>query len=451
MRLAGLKSISFTQGVSLLLVLLPFGLGCTPVVVERPEVIRPVKTMVLSTGEGTRTRTFPGRVDASRRVELAFQVSGLLTELPIKEGQKVAKGEVIARLRQEEFEARLKTVQSQLDQARSALAALQQGERTEEQLRRGMQARAAEARLANARAEMDRSEQLVKTRSISRSEFELIQTTYRVAQEDHQAALQLVAQGTIGREEDIDSKQAAIRGFEARLVEANLNLRDSTLLAPYDGIIAQRFVEEGQNVNAAAPVVRFQDVDEIEVAVDVPEMVMTRDIRTADIVQLTVEVSGAPGLQFPVTIREVAKVADPTTQTFNVRVALQAPTEIQMLPGMTATVTAVYRRAQILGNRLLVPASAIMKTEKGEQVVWILGADQAVMSRSVKAGQAIASDIEVVEGLEPGDRIVVAGVTALREGMKVRDLGDALSGAPDLGANSMSPETVATDESKGGK
>jgi membrane fusion protein, multidrug efflux system len=446
MRLVCPASTSLTRGVALLVLLLPIGMGCTPKEVVRREVVRPVKTMVLSPGEGTRTRSFPGRVDASRRVELAFQVSGLLTELPVKEGQRVAKGEVIARLRQDEFEARLKTVQSQLDQARAALAALMQGERTEEQLRRGMQARAAEARLANARAEMDRSEQLVKTRSISKSEFELVQTTYRVALEDHQAALQLVAQGTIAREEDIDSKQAAIRGLEARLVEANLNLKDSTLLAPYDGVIAQRFVEEGQNVNATAPVVRFQDVDEIEVAVDVPEMVMTRDIRTADIVELTVEVSGAPGLQFPVTIREIAKVADPTTQTFNVRVALQSPSEIQMLPGMTATVTAVYRRAEILGNRLLVPVSAVMKTEQGEQVAWILGADQIVARRPVKTGAAIASEIEVVEGLQPGDRIVVAGVSALREGMKVRDLGDALSGGP-----GTSSDMVPASESKGGK
>ncbi|MCY2974357.1 MAG: efflux RND transporter periplasmic adaptor subunit [Planctomycetota bacterium] len=423
-----------SRNKALVVLLLAHVLGCKPQEIVRNDVVRPVKTMVLAVGEETRTRSFPGRVDASKRVELAFQVSGLLTEFPVKEGQKIAKGEVIARLRQDEFKARLATVQSQLDQARAALTALRQGERTEEQLRRGMQARAAEARLANARAEMDRFEQLVKTRSVSKSEFELVQSNYRVAQEDHQALLQLVAIGTIGREEDIEAKEASIRGLEARLVEANLNLRDSTLLAPYDGVIAQRFVEEGQNVNATAPVVRFQDVDEIEIAVDVPETVMTRDIRTADIVQLTVEVSGAPGLQFPVTIREIAKVADPTTQTFNVRVALQAPSEIQMLPGMTATVTAVYRRAQILGNRMLVPVSSILKTDSGEQIVWVFGADQVVARRSVKVGSVIGGDIEVLEGVQPGDRIVVAGVNALRDGMKVRDLGDALSGGPAVGS-----------------
>ena len=57
--------------------------------------------------------------------------------------------------------------------------------------------------------------------------------------------------------------------------------------------------------------VKFQDVDEIDIAVDVPESVMAADIRSADIVQMVAEFSGAPGLQFPVRIKEIAQRADP--------------------------------------------------------------------------------------------------------------------------------------------
>ena len=68
------------------------------------------------------------------------------------------------------------------------------------------------------------------------------------------------------------------------MVEASIQLEDTTLRAPYDGVIAQRFVEQGQNVRAKERVVKFQDVDEIEVLVDVPETVMAADLRAADIV-----------------------------------------------------------------------------------------------------------------------------------------------------------------------
>ena len=321
-----------SRGAACLVTILALSAGCSPAVPERPKVVRPVKTKVVAAGEDVRTRIFPGVAEASRRVELAFQVPGVLTSLPVKEGQAVAKGDVIAQLRQDEFQARLTTLQGELDQARAGLRRLLAGERPEETRQRESQVRAAEARMANARAEFGRFEQLIRTKAVSQSAFEVAKTAYRVAQEEYQIAQQTLEKGAIGREEDIDAQEALVRGLEGRVVEASLQLADATLRAPYDGVIAKRFVEEGQNVRAKEPVVRFQDVDEIEIVVDVPETVMAADIRTADIVELNAEFSGAPGLRFPVEVREIAQVADPTTQTFKVRAAMQAPKDVMILP-----------------------------------------------------------------------------------------------------------------------
>jgi membrane fusion protein, multidrug efflux system len=111
-----------------------------------------------------------------------------------------------------------------------------------------------------------------------------------------------------------------------------------------------------------------------------------------------------------------------------VHVATQAPPNVTLLPGMTATVIFTYRRASVLGDRILVPISAVFKDGTGEQMAWLIGPDQSVLRRTVKIGEATGSQIEIVGGLRPGDRIAVAGVPFLREGMKVRDLGDALGG-----------------------
>src|SRR5262249_7328554 len=117
-------------GRSLLLALsiLHLAGGCTPQASDPPEVVRPVKTMVVIPGGETHTRTFPGKVEASKRAELAFQVAGRIVQLPVKEGQKVKKGDLIAQLREDEFRARLKALQGELDQARAALQALKAGE-----------------------------------------------------------------------------------------------------------------------------------------------------------------------------------------------------------------------------------------------------------------------------------------------------------------------------------
>ena len=104
---------------------------------------------------------------------------------------------------------------------------------------------------------------------------------------------------------------------------------------------------------------------------------------------MTAELSAAPGIEFPVRIREVAQVADPVTQTFNIRVAMEAPPDIRVLPGMTASVTVAYRRAAVLGRRTLIPVEAIAETVGGEQVAWMLGRDNMVASRPVKLGIGI--------------------------------------------------------------
>jgi multidrug efflux pump subunit AcrA (membrane-fusion protein) len=400
--------------------------GCGSSPPPQAEVVRPVKTMMVTPGEDTRLRTFPGTVEASRRVELAFRVSGLLAKLPVKEGQKVAKGDVIAQLRQDEFEARTKTLQGELDQSRAALRALQAGERPEEIRRREAVLRAARVRLANARADYGRNKSLVDRNAVSRQDFERSETAYLVAQEEYTSAQESLDQSTIGRMEDIEAMEARVRGLQGRLVESQIQLADSTLLAPYDGVIAQRFVDEGQNITVNDRVVQFQDVDEIDIAVDVPEAVMAADIRLAEIVNIAAEMTSVPGVQFSGRIREVAQVADPVTQTFNIRVAIEAPPEIRILPGMTASVTVAYRRASVLGSRVLVPVEAIDKSADGVQRAWVLGEDNKVVSRSVVLGSAEGGRVEVVSGLEPGDRIVIAGVRFLQDGMLVRDLGDAL-------------------------
>src|SRR5215467_5813653 len=365
--------------------------GCSSHQPALPEQARPVKTIVVTAGDRPSVRSFPGRVEASKMVDLAFQVSGVLVRLPFREGEKVSKGTVIAQLRQDEFQARLQTAQGTLDQARAQLGA-------------------AESSLTNAKTESERFGRLVGTNAVSRSDYDSAQTAYRAAQENYNA------------------QNAAIRGLEGRLTEAKLQLGDSTLRAPYDGVVARRLVDVGQNVVPNNPVIRFQNVNDIDIVVDVPEGFIASDLRSSASRQGVAELSIAPGRQFPVHIKEIAQIADPKTQIFEVRFAMKAPRGIVTLPGMTANVTMTTRGNGRPGNILVVPIASVAKQDTGEQVVWILGADQTVHRRIVKLGAPTGDQIEIVSGLQQGDRIVVAGATFLREGMKVRDLGDALGG-----------------------
>lgn len=363
--------------------------GCSSRQEVSSEEVRPVKTIVVTATDQPLVRSFPGIVQASKMADLGFQVPGVLVSLPFREGQRVSKGKVVARLRSDEFQARVQTMQASLDQARARF-------------------RAAESRLTNSKTESERFGRLVESTAVSRSDYDSIQTQYRAAQEDYTA------------------QQAAIRGIEGQLAEAKLQLGDSSLRAPYDGVVAQRLVDVGQNIFPNNPVIRFQNVNDIDIVVDVPEGFVGSDLRGSAIQHSVAELSTVPGRQFPVRIKEIAQIADPRTQVFQVRFTMKAPPRVTALPGMTANVTINTRGNRGPENHAVIPISAVSKLNTGEQVVWLLGADQTVHHRMVMLGVPNADQIEILSGLQSGDRVVVAGTTFLRDGMKVHDLGDAL-------------------------
>jgi len=411
------------------LLIVCFSAGCSRQNPTQTEEVRPVKTMIVGASDASYVRYFPGRVEAAKTVDLAFQVPGLVTRLPVKEGQRVTRGQVISQLRQDEFQARNQAARGQLDQGLAVLDALQLGERSEEQLRREAQLRAADAKLANARTEFERYTRLLPSGAVSTSDYEISQTSYRVAEEDRKAALQLVEKGTAARQEEIRAQQGQVHSLESRLEETKVQLDDTTLRAQFSGEVAQRLIDQGEAVTANKPIVKFQNTEEIDVVVDVPETVMAAGLRQANIARMVAEFSHAPGQQFPVRVREVAQVADPATQTFQVRFGMKAPARAMTLPGMTATVAVTYRRPPGPHNRALVPLSAVTKQDTGQQVVWVVGPDGTVRCRAVAMGEVKDGQVEIVGGLRSGERIAVAGTVYLRDGMKVRDLGDALGDA----------------------
>ncbi len=140
--------------------------------------------------------------------------------------------------------------------------------------------------------------------------------------------------------------------------------------------------------------------------------------------------SALPGREFESSVKEFVSEADPVTQTFEIALIFPAPGDVNILPGMTATITwypppEVMRSLGVDTTRLTVPSTAIFEdTVTGQVSVWIV--DQGTMKvsrRTVEIGRIVADDmVEVTGGLEPGEMIATAGVHHLREGMRVKRL-----------------------------
>jgi len=313
-----------------------------------------VQTFVV--GRDEEILELPGRVQAARRSELAFRVPGLLIERPVVAGQRVATGERLAWLDPRDLENRV-TLE--------------------------------EARLALAEADFLRFSRL---------------------------AASPVSPVTPA---EVDRKRAEFEIATVRTAQARAFLEDTTLTAPFDGIVAATLIDNHQRVRADQPVLLLEAADALEVVVDLPERVLARlreiprDRPVAEAVFAAV-----PGRAFPARVTEIATRADPVTQSFRATLAIDRPDDINLLPGMTAT---VYARPDVyLQSVLRVPVRAVAETEAGDAFVWVVDPETFSIDRqAVTLGEVSDDKVIVLTGLQGGQRIVSAGVGRLQAGMVI--------------------------------
>ncbi len=420
------RFISRTGGIALGL-----ALALTACNKEEPppprETVRPVKMLTVGRGE-TAARTLPGRVEADRKADLSFRVGGPLVELPVEEGQQVDKGQLIARIDPRDFRTRVERTLGTLREAQAQLKAMQAGARAEEIRALEAAVSAARAQLTNAEAQYQRYKGLYVKRQVSKAEFDRYRTARDVARAQLRTAEENLSVGMTGaRPEDIEAKQSQIQGLRAQLRDARNALADTELRAPFAGVITRRYVDNYQEVQPRQPVVTLQDLSRLEVVVQVPESVMAA-VRNQGEGRLRAfaSFSTAPGRRFPLALKEYAAQADPDTQTYEVTLVMDRPEGLTLLPGMTATVTVTAPDEQGGAGPITVPATAVGVGDDGAPRVWVVDPDAMTVSprKVVTGGLGEGGTVEIVSGLEPGERIAVTGVDLLREGMEVRDLGD---------------------------
>ncbi len=332
------------------------------------EVARPVKVITLGSPETGLARTFPGTVRAAERADLAFQVSGKLIELEAKEGDEVKAEQVLARLDPRDFESTVKAAQAQFLEAKS---------------------------------NYERGQELVKDGFISKVDFDRLRARFDTTSAD--------------------------------LAKAKKALDDTYLKAPFSGRVARRFVENFQEVQAKQNILSLQNLAVLEVVVDAPErLIATRRQTDPNTLRIVGTFESLPGREFDLVIKEFATVADPRTQTFQYVLVMPKPEGANILPGMTANVT-VTRPETAAGEDFhpegfTIPALAVFADEAGRSHVWVVNPQtDTVHKRPVTTGELTGTaSITIVEGLKPGETIAIAGVSQLREGVKIRPVTEIL-------------------------
>ena len=408
------------------LVLLPVVLlsACDsqPESVEKPEVIRPVKAMKVTDVTQMRLRWFPGRAKATREVDLAFRVAGPLITRPANVGDVVKAGDVAAQIDPRDFEVALRNVEGRLEAARAELAAMRQAR--PEDIRR-LKAAVEKAQAANRLGEQeykritgirDEDPGAVSQDMIDRA----TEQRDRAAAELRRAREDLKIGERGARAEDIAAKDAEIRSLEASVESASDQLGYTHLRAPFDGTIVATYVENFEDVRAKQPIVRLLDTSRIEMTIDISESLISLAPQVKDV---TVVFDPFPDREIVAVIKEIGTEASETTRTYPVTLIMDQPEDITILPGMAGKATG--RTVEEMApdqTSVDIPVSATFTAgSSGQSFVWVIDEQSKTVSRrEVKLGQFTDTGVRILEGLELGEWIAIAGVHYLREGQQVR-------------------------------
>ena len=234
----------------------------------------------------------------------------------------------------------------------------------------------------------------------------------RKLENNYRRAQQLVAQQLISAGE-VDQMRYDLENARAQHEMAKLELSYTTVVAPISGVVASRDIKPGNFVQINSPIFRIVDSQRLEATLNVPEREIAK-LRPGQQVKLVAD--ALPGREFIGSVDRVAPVVDTGTGTFRVVAAFAGDGELQ--PGMFTRLGINYDQR---ADALVVPRTALLE-DGGEPAVYVVRDGKAVRS-ALKLGYDEAGWVEVREGLQAGDAVVVAGKAALREGSAVQVLG----------------------------
>ncbi|MBO6610154.1 efflux RND transporter periplasmic adaptor subunit [Altererythrobacter sp.] len=327
---------------------------------EEPEIVRPAKLFQVEAANERIDVSFPAIIEARNSSTLTFQVGGLLQDFLVEEGQPVRRGQVIARLDPRRYQNAVNSAQAQFD---------------------------------NAQSEYESAATLFEQNAISG-----IAVQQREAQRDVAAAT-------------LDS--------------AKKDLADTMLRAPFSGVIAEKLAIRFENVGAQQDIVKLQSTGSAEAVVSIPASLVPR-FANARPTNAYVVLSSAPDINIPGRFLSARTQADTQSQTFRVKFAFNPPANMAVLPGMTGTVFVGRDLLQdeVEGEGISIPLGSILSDGR-TRYVWLVDKETMTVSkRIIQTGSSIGEEVNVIDGLAPGDTIVSAGASFLHDGMTIRQYED---------------------------
>jgi len=368
---------------------------------QQPVVV-PVKTATVASAPITRTVRVTGSLNADEQAEVSAEVNGRVTATPVELGTRVAAGAPLVVISQEQASAQMAEAQANAAQSAAALGIVNGSGFDVEKVPDVANAKA-EWQLAE--ADYARIRSLLDQKVVSQAEYDQRRTRVEAARQQYEASRNAAQQ-----------RYQALAAANARISLARKALNDTTVRAPFAGVVAERRVSIGDFVTTGTKVVTVVRTNPLRLALSVPEQLVSR-IAEGQPVQITVD--AYPGRQFTGTIRHISPSLRSEQRALTVE-AVVPNADGELKPGFFASAE-VSQQEQVAA--LLVPQQAV-RTTAGTRRVFVVKGDR-VEERIVRVGQVVGDRVEIVDGVAKGETIAISTDARLTDGAHVTTSGSA--------------------------
>jgi len=364
--------------------------------------------------EVRRTVEAVGSLFAYDEVVVSSEVDGRADQVLVDVGDHVNKGQTLVEVLPTEFKLAAQQQEALVEQAKAKLGLIGDDAEVRDPDQTAAVRKAAADR-ANAAQKFKRSEQLAQQGIVPRQTFEEDELAYKAAQAAYDLALQ-----------DVRNLQAALEQERAMRDLTNKKLRDTRIVAPFSGYIKERDVTVGQYLKVQTPVMAIVNSDPVRVRLKVPEK-MAAWVAVGQ--SATVSVEAFPERAFTGKIWRINPSVDPQTRTFDAE-ALIENHEGLLKPGFFVKASIPSRKVD---STLLIPQKAL-NYAYGIYKVYALTDSNKLKEREVRVGDRIGENVEVIAGLEEGDRLALpteGQELAMKDGAAAKIAGKGAKGKAD--------------------
>lgn len=357
------------QQFTLILLIANFSISCSEETKTTKEIIRPVRYTVVGMQNDSKTKSFRGVATAGNEIELSFRNTGIVSKLNVKAGQRVKKGDLIAKLDNIQAQLAFQKAQSSLNSTKSSMK--------------------------TAKSTLERSKILYEKGSYSLSDYEKAKNSFQSALDTYESSLK-----TLEMEKD--------------------KIEYGYIYAPKNGIIASKNVNVNETVGSGQVIAVLNAGKELNIVVGLPGSLINKvSIGT----QPKITFSAIANQDFTGNVIEISPIINSEQSTFPVKVDITDPSS-KIKPGMIASVEFIFEQnVETISNHVVVPVKSVGEDGNGNYVFVVESDDDQtgiVKKQTIQIGSLTNQGFEILSGLDEGQKIATAGLQTLLDGQKVR-------------------------------